>query len=114
MNSRLTSIIKWGCIVYAAILLPKLFVGEDAQEEAPKQKPLRVGIVTENKSLSLSQQSVLAELGKQGYTVDKLLVVDRACEHAQQYEDETIEPKQLELLIADADLEGIDVLLCEG
>ncbi len=112
MNSRLTSIIKWGCIVYSIIFLPRFFVSVTSADELQTQQKLRVGIVSEDDTLSLQQQSILCELDKQGYVVDKLLVLDRVPEHERcgHKQENSI---QLEQLLCEADLDDIDVVICE-
>ena len=81
-------------------------------QETRVPQQLRVGIVTESDTLSTQQQSVLRQLDKQGYIVDKLLVLDRVPEHERRSRNDG-ESIQLEQLLCQADLEDIDVLLCQ-
>ncbi len=113
MSTRLTSIIKWGCIVYSIVFLPRLFFSDGGQSQDSQQASLRVGMLRDSDELSPSQKSVLAELGKEGYTVDKLLILERGDEYAQKSVKQQ-RSMQLEQLLANDSLEDIDVLLCQA
>ncbi len=112
MSTRLTSIVKWGCIVYSVIFLPRLFMGDDGSGASGEPAPLRVGMLSDSNKLSPSQKSVLAELSQQGYTVDKLLVLDQVDEHMPRH-DKPQQSLQLDQLLAEDTLDDIDVLLCQ-
>ncbi len=109
MSARLTSVIKWGCIVYSIIFLPRLFFWDSGEQATAEPTPLRVGVLSDGNE----QKSVLAELAKEGYTVDKLLVVDRADEF-EPHSDTAQQSMQLDQLLAHNTLDEIDVLLCHA
>lgn len=87
MNHKLASLVKWSCIIYLMVFLPKVMVDKgkhayisavttDSTESTDVTKPINIGLVAHKEIIGASGERSVDKLLKQGFNVRQLIVFD--------------------------------------